>query len=137
MFTVLELNEIIASAESINVYRSGAVTSYGQNETPYNEIVEGWKILCESAHEMPAFGVSLNNETLEVMKLGLWVEFVFDSLQTHNGMTFEKLLIKVEKQWKGFNIIRYNQRDGYNGRCFYFDLVDRDMSNFYDILANL
>ena len=137
MYQVLELNEIIASSECINVYNDGEVSVYRQNETPYNRIVEGWKLLCENAREMPAFGVSLNNETIEARNIGLWVEFVFDKQHTHSSMTFEKLLVKVEKEWQGFNIFRYNAEGGYNGRCYFYDLVGSNMAQFYDILVNL
>ena len=137
MFMIMELNEIISSSESINVYNDGVVTSYKQNETPYNKIVEGWKVLCENAHEMPAFGVSLNNETIEARKVGLWVEFVFNKQYSHSSMTFEKLLLKVEKQWQGFNICRFSAENGYSGRCYFLDLVGKNMSHFYDILVNL
>ena len=137
MFIVTELNDIIASSESINVYDDGRMTTYRQNETPYNQIVEGWKDLTENAREMPAFGVSLNNETMQAMKVGLWVEFVFDKEYNHSSMTFEKLLVKVEKGFQGFNIMRYNAQAGYSGRCYFFDLVGKNMSNFYEILSNL
>ena len=137
MSIVMELNDIIASSESINVYNNGEMTVYGQEETPFNQIIEGWTALCENAREMPAFGVSLNNETIEARSVGLWVEFVFDREYSHSNMTFEKLLVKVEKRWQGFNIFRYKSQDGYNGRCYFLDLVGNDMSNFYDILVNL
>ena len=137
MFIVSELNEIVESSESINVYNDGEVAVYRQGELPYKQIVESWTVLCENAHEMPAFGVSLNNETIKAKEIGLWVEFVFDKQYSHNNMSFEKLLVKVEKEWQGFNIVRYNARDGYNGRCFFLDLGGKNMSEFYNILANL
>ena len=137
MFIVTELNDIIASSESINVYDDGKMTTYSQNETPYNQIVEGWKDMTENAREMPAFSVSLNNETMQALKAGLWVEFVFDNEYTHSNMTFEKLLVKVENDFRGFNIMRYNAQAGYSGRCYYLDLVDKNMSQLADILSNL
>lgn len=137
MVIEMELNNIVASSESINVYNNGEVTVYRQNEEPYNQIVEGWMSLCKNAHEMPAFGVSLNNETIEARNVGLWVEFDFSKQYTHSNMTFEKLLVKVEKEWQGFNIFRYNENSGYAGRCYFFDLVGKNMSQFYDILVNL
>ena len=133
----MELNDIIATSQSIIVYNNNVITVYRPEETPYNKIVEGWKALCENSHEMPAFGVSLNNETLEAIGSGLWVEFVFDKQYSHNSMTFEKLLVKVEKEWHGFNIVRYNAQGGYYGRCYFFDLLSKDMSQFYDVLVNL
>ena len=137
MFIEMKLNDIIASSESINVYNEGKMTAYRPDEMPYNKIVEGWMILTESVREMPAFGVSLNDETIKARNSGLWVEFVFDKQYTHSSMTFEKLLVKVEKEWQGFNIVRYNTQGGYNGRCYFFDLVGNNMSQFYDILVNL
>ena len=133
----MELNEIIATSESINIYNDGDVTVYQQKESPYNSIIEGWMKMCENAHEMPAFGVSLNNETVEVMNTGLWVEFVFDTVQSHNNRSFEQLLVKVEKEWQGFNIVRYSAHGGYSGRCYFYDLNGKNMAQFYDILSNL
>ena len=137
MFIVMELTDLISSADSINVYSDGELTVYKQNEEPYNEIVEGWKLMCQNAHEMPAFGVALNNETIDAKALGLWVEFVFSGQQTHSSMTFEKLLFKIEKEYQGFNIIRYNAEAGYSGRCYFIDLVGNNMAQFYDLVANL
>ncbi|MDE7439054.1 MAG: hypothetical protein K2N23_00885 [Clostridia bacterium] len=137
MFIATELNDIIELAESINVYNNGETSVYKQGETPYNQVVEGWVLLTENAHEMPAFGVSLNKQTISAMSTGLWVEFVFNKPYTHNEMPFEKLLVNVEKLSQGFNVIRYNAKGGYSGRCYYFDLVGNDMSHFYDILSDL
>ena len=133
----MNLNDIIASSESINVYNDGKIAVYNQEEIQFNQIVEGWMLLIENSREMPAFGVSLNNETLIARNSGLWVEFVFDRQYEHTGMPFEKLLIKVEKEWQGFNIFRYNAQGGYSGRCYFIDLIGRNMANFYDILSNL
>lgn len=137
MFMAEELNEIIETSEYINIYNDGKIAVYGLNETPYNQIVYAWKLMTNGAHEMPAYGVSLNKETVKAMNEGLWVEFVFSKQLWHSGMPFEKLLIKVEKTSFGFNIIRYNSEDGYSGRCYYFDLIGKNMSKFYDFLVNL
>lgn len=134
---IADLNQIIATSESVNIYNDGQVTVYLKEEPNFCKIMEGWTVLSGNAREMPAFGVSLNNETVKAKNIGLWVEFVFAEQQTHSSMTFEKLLIKVEKQWQGFNIVRYSDKDGYSGRCYYLDLVGKDMSQFYDIIINL
>ena len=87
------------------------------------------------AHEMPAYGVSLNDETTKAMKSGVWAEFSFGRELSSGGMPYEKLLINVEPEWTGFNLIRYTAKHGYDGRCFYYDLVSKDMSSFYDCLT--
>ena len=137
MFVAVELSEIVTDSENIIVYNDGETIIYGPQDLAYSKVVDGWKVLLENAREMPAFGVSLNNEALEARKSGIWVEFVFGRQYSHNEMTFEKLLFKVERDWKGFNVVRYNAQNGYSGRCYFFDLAGQDMSQFYDILINL
>ena len=133
----MNLSNIVESAESINVYNDGNIISFTEKEKTFDVLVEGWQDLLDNSHEMPAFGVSLNRHTTEEMKKGLWIEFVFEKQIFYNEMPFEKLLVKVEELWQGFNIIRYNASSGYDGRCYYVDLVGKNMSVFYDILINL
>lgn len=132
-----EINGVFEYAETINVYNDGAKVSYGAGDGEYKNILKCWNELIEGAHDMPAFGVSIDRYTVEEMKKGLWVEFDFGKELEHNGMPFEKLLIEVKKDNYGFNLIRYNAKSGYEGRCFYFDLVGKNMSNFYDMLLKI
>ena len=134
---VMELNEVFNEAESINVYNDGVKVSYASGGKEFEKVLKGWNTLIDGAHQMPAFGVSLNRETVKQIQSGLWAEFVFDGVKECDGMPFEKLLINVIKDFQGFNIIRYNSNYGYDGRCFYYDLVGRNMADFYDILVNL
>ena len=52
-------------------------------------------------------------------------------------MPFEKLLVQVGKEYYGFNLIRYTSERGYDGRCFYLDLVGKNMNDLYDLLTDL
>ena len=133
----IELDKAFYKAESINIYNGGEVTNYAANQKPFEDILAVWNNMIDGAHQMPAYGVSLNRETLKAIKSGLWVEFVFDGVYENGGMPFEKLLIQVEKSFTGFNLIRYTTEYGYDGRCFYYDLVNKNMDNLYDILVNL
>lgn len=132
-----EINEVFDCAEIINVYNKGAKISYSSGDKEYKEILACWNEMIDGAHDMPAFGVSLDNYTKEEMKKGLWVEFDFEKVLKCSGMPFEKLLVSVEKDSQGFNLIRYNSDYGYNGRCFYLDLVGKNMGDFCDLLLNL
>lgn len=134
---VMELNEVFNEAESINVYNDGVKVNYSAGGKEFKDMLAGWNGLIDGAHQMPAFGVSLNHATVKELKKGLWAEFVFDGVKECGGMPFEKLLVNVIKDYQGFNIIRYNTGYGYDGRCFYYDLVGRNMAVFYDILVNL
>ena len=130
----INLQESVDYAEKINIYNDGEVTVYSADDDGFKKIAQGWKSLVCDAHEMPAYGVSLNEGTLKALNSGLWAEFVFNKCYEHNGMPFEKLLISVAKEYYGFNIIRYTSQRGYDGRCFYYDLVGRNMDDFYDII---
>ena len=134
MCVEVELYEAFDYSDSIVVYKEGVQALYEKDTVRYGEILTGFKELIRDAHEMPAYGVSLNRETLKELKNGLWVELCFSETYECNGMPFEKLLVKVEKSFFGFNIIRYNSKNGYDGRCFYYDLVNKNMSDFYNIL---
>jgi len=134
---VMEIEEVFDETEEIIVYNDGTKTSYGSGDDNFGTIMSSWKELLCGAHQMPAYGVSLNKETVKAMKSGLWTEFVFDGERKSNGMPFEKLLVNVVPDYYGFNLIRYNSEYGYDGRCFYVDLVNKDMSKFYNVLVNL
>lgn len=133
----VELNEAFDYAEKINVYNDGQTTVYRPQDRGFDEIIVGWKAMIDGARTMPAFGVSLDRETRQELKHDLWVEFDFDRRMEYRRMPYEKLLIKVERYNSGFNLIRYTAEKGYDGRCFYYDLVNNNMSDFYDILLNL
>lgn len=132
-----DIFNVFDKSDSINVYTVGEVTSYKKGTKEYKGIIECWYEMIEDAYDMPAFGVSLHNETLEAMKNGRWIEFEFAEKLECNGLPFEKLLIQVENVYQGFNLIRYNPEKGYDGRCFYFNLVDKDMSKLSEYLAFL
>ena len=83
------------------------------------------------------YGVSINDMTVEEKKRGLWVEFNFSSSCTVNELPFEKLLVKVEEEYCGFNLIRYTSSQGYFGRCFYLQLADKTMKPFSEILSEI
>lgn len=137
MGIVAELDEAFDYADKITVYNDGEKVTFLPYDNSFKEIKVEWRAMLDGAYTMPAFGVSLNNETKEEIKRGLWVEFEFKEVMTYSEMPFEKLLIKVEKNYSGFNLVRYNTDRGYEGRCFYYNLVDKNMSDFYDFLLKL
>ncbi|MCM1437729.1 MAG: hypothetical protein NC131_00765 [Roseburia sp.] len=135
MVTEIELDRIVEYAESVNVLTDGDVSEYVVGEDRFNEICTAYNAMLAGAHRMPAYGVSLDNETRTAVKSGVWAEFVFSKPLSSDGMPFEKLLINVQPEWSGFNIIRYTAKHGYDGRCFYYNLVNGDMRIFYDSLV--
>ena len=133
----VQLNETFCKCKKVNVYKDGDVSAYFKGDSVCDNIIEVFSCIIDGAHEMPAYGVSLNNETLTELSNVIWLDFIFDKLYESNGLTFEKLLISVQKNFYGFNIIRYNSDFGYDGRCFYYDLAGRNMDDLYNLLINL
>ena len=137
MVIMEEVYQVFDNAQQINVYNEGVKTVYSAGSAEYEKILSCWNGLLQGAHQMPAFGVSLNSETVKAVKHGLWAEFCFECEYECGGLPFEKLLVNVESASQGFNLIRYTAEYGYDGRCIYIDLVGKNMGNFYDILLNL
>ena len=136
----IEMNDsnilnIMTTANEIVVYHNNATTSYEPNTNEYNTIMEELQTLSLSSRESPAFGVSLHNEIITAMETGLWLEVNFNKTISHNDMPFDSLLIQVVGEYSGFNIIRkYDNK--YDGRCFYVDLLDTNLSNLENILQS-
>lgn len=137
MVTEIQLEKLTDFANSVNVIIEGTAEAYAVGTQEFNAICAEWNSMLVGAHEMPALGVSLNDLTVKEMKSGVWAEFVFGRTLTSNGMPFDKLLINAQPDWSGFNIIRHTAEYGYDGRCFYYDLVGKNMSAFYNFLVNL
>ena len=128
-----DLIKCMTTPDSIVIYNNNAVTNINAEDETYAKITEAILTICKDAREMPAFGVSLDSETREAIKTGLWIELVYSTTQEYNEMPFDSLLIQVEKDYTGFNIIR-KQNNKYEGRCFYLSL-NGDMTALYDALT--
>ena len=129
--------EAFEEAESITVYSEGKAERYVCGDATFEIILEGFEKMIEGSRQMPAFGVSLDGETRTAMQERLWVEFSFSGTHFCGDMPFEKLLVQVNEGYHGFNIARYNASCGYHGRCYFLDLVDKTMTEFYNLLINL
>lgn len=115
-------NAFPAAAE-IAVIDEGCESVYAAQSDRFDEIIAVWTATLADCRPMPAFGVSLNDLTVKDMEHGLWLEFRFAERCNCGGMDFERLAIKAEANFSGFNVVRYNSVDGYAGRCYYIDLA--------------
>ena len=91
--------------------------------------------MLHDSHTMPAFGVSIHTETLKAMQKGVWLKLQYNGTQYVLDMPFDELLIKVQPDFRGFNIIRGN-KGIYDGRCYYIDLVNNTMQPLYDFVTS-
>ncbi len=128
-----DLVKCMTEPDSIVIYSEDIITEINKEDSLYSNIANSIITMCDGAREMPAFGVSLDRDTREALETGLWLELVYNTTQEYNEMPFDTLLIKVEKDYSGFNIIR-KHKGKYDGRCFYLSL-DGDMGVLYNTLT--
>lgn len=131
-----DLIQTIINCDKIIITCDGEEKNYEQGSIIYDEVVHTVESMLNGCREMPAFGVALDNEVVVAKENGVWLEFVFNELHEYNGMMFESLLINVSPEFTGFNIMR-KQSGKYDGRCYYVDLVNCDMSELYDKIGNI
>lgn len=121
------LVDIVDKIQSFEVFENGNLKSI-ESEQDFLKIKSNLKDLFSSSRLMPAFGVSLHNETLNEIKKDVWLKINFKKEIEKSGLSFNALLFKLEEV-QGFNLIRlYN--DKYDGRCLYLDLDEKfDLNN--------
>ena len=122
----------ISNTSQIVVYDDGFVSNFEKGDDKFELVLNAFLNTTTDAHEMPAFGVSLDEETRKALDDGLWVEFCFDTTLSHNDMPFDSLLIKVNADDSGINLVR-KHNNKYEGRCFYLNLKTT-LKNFSDIV---
>lgn len=131
-----EIQKAFPAADEIVVLRDGQKSGYPRGGKQYEEIMAVWQATLAGSRQMPAFGVSIDALTVKEMTAGVWIEFVYGEQCECWGMTFDRLAVSVNAAFSGFNVIRHS--DGlYQGRCYYIDLVGRNMSEVYDCLKAL
>ncbi len=129
------LENAVLDATSIKLYKEGKCNEYPKGSIKYQTIVDKFLEMMSGHNKMPAFGVSLHEETLKAMKKGIWVEFIFSGKNIIEELPFESLLMEVDFHSSGFNTIRKND-NLYNGRCVFTSLI-RTMKIWYDTLIEL
>ena len=118
------LTKSFSEAKKYIVYYNGQ-----QFEIEKETVLPWLNKMCDKSYFSPAYGVSINEYTLNEMKKGLWFEMVFNEKRTFAEMPFEKLLINIKPDFYGFNLIRYSN-GLYDGRCFYLNL-NNNSKEFY------
>ena len=104
--------------ESIELIQNGKIHKLSQQE--FQQTFARLQDLFSEARVMPAFGVSIHEETVNAMQDGEWLKLNYNAEMDKEGLLFTSLLFRLE-ECQGFNLIRlYGER--YDGRCIYLDL---------------
>ena len=125
-----DIVEVLDRADSIECWVDNEKHSINKDS-----LMESIELMMNGSHEMPAFGVSLDEETKGKMKAGVWVQFNYDKTCEYNEMRFDSLLIEIRRDDNGFNIIR-KYENKYEGRCYYVDLAG-DMAIVYNYILGI
>ena len=126
------ITDYFDNSTNIVVFADEQKHLYFKGDDKFEIILKQLEDVCKDAHDMPAFGVSIHNETVEAKKHGLWLELEFATEQTFNEMPFNCLLINIVPEASGFNLIR-KTNGKYDGRCFYLNLNSKTKNLFYCI----
>ena len=105
----------------IIVYNQGKEFNYLKGDDKYELILSYLYEITNNSYEMPAFSVADDNSTIKAIQTGLWLELEFSNTKHINDLPFDSLLIEVNPDFSGFNLIR-KHNGKYDGRCFYLNL---------------
>lgn len=130
--TYSNINEYTKNIINFNIYNFGVKENLNKSSPNFNLIVEKLNTIFANARVMPAYCVSLHEETLQELKTDLWLEINFANEQVINDLNFNSLVFKLEDVY-GINLIRlYNNK--YEGRCIYVDFISKvDLKNILDL----
>lgn len=127
------INEYFEIANKVKIYYDNKQIYI--NRLNEQLIVDKLIEITANSHEMPAFGVSIDKDTRIAMKNGMWIELCFDKTMYHLDMPFDSLLINVDPDTYGFNLIRkYNNK--YEGRCYYLNM-DTTLEGLYNLVMDI
>ena len=127
--------EYFTEAEAMIVYDDGQIQEYTKEDSEYALILQALNEISKDAHEMPAYGISLDNETRNALQTNRWLELKFSKTIFHNEMPFDRLLIQIDSEYSGFNLIRHHDNI-YEGRCFYLN-INNNMYELDKLLTDL
>ena len=119
-------NEIINCLdfiESYTIYSNGNIKTIDKNNYDFKKLTQNIKNLFLNARVMPAFGVSLHNDTISALQSASWLEINFCKELNINDLPFNSLLFKLEETY-GINLIRKHNIK-YDGRCIYLDFMEK------------
>lgn len=124
------LIDCLQHVENFKLFQNGEIKNVDSSNDLFLTLKKNLKELFFNSRLMPAFGVSLHDETLKELKNGDWLQIDFNEELVKNGLSFTSLLFKLEIT-SGFNLIRLTGR-GYHGRCLFLD-YDKEV-NLKDLL---
>ena len=129
------IDEVIGDCDRMEVIIDGRVCSLVRGEEQFNAVCQSFYEMNKGGYEMPGYGVSIDSLTRQELKSGVWVRLVYPERVYRGEIPFESLLIKVDKEYCGYNLMR-EYEGKYQGRVFYFNLQPgKTMEPLYSLLC--
>ena len=126
------IQDAIMNADSITVNISQNEYVVDKGSAQYDGLMDFVQRILDGSHQVPALGVAIHSEVIEEKKNKNWIEFKFGESSECGEMPFDSLLIFLEKDMGGINVLR-SYKGKYEGRCFYINL-NSNLSDFFNIL---
>lgn len=130
-----QINDYFHKSTSVITHVDGISREHESDSQEYKNILSMLDTLCENSRDLPALGVSLHNETKEALGNGVWLELIYSDTLYHNEMPFDSLLINVQPNYMGFDLIR-GMRGKYEGRCFHLS-INGYITPLYDLIVSM
>ena len=130
-----QINDYFDKSTSVITYVDGISREYENDSQEYKDILSTLNTLCENSRDLPALGVSLHNETKEALSKNVWIELIYNNTIYHNEMSFDSLLINIQPNYMGFDLIR-GLNGKYEGRCFHLS-INGYITPLYDLIVSI
>ena len=127
-----QIYDFFEETDSITIFKDGKEKTFPNTSSEFDDLLTKFMDMIYDSYEMPAFGVSIHEHTMQALQSGFWIKFNFKEQMKHNDMPFDALLVNIMSNDKGFNLIR-EVEGKYEGRCFYLNL-ENDMQSLYDLV---
>lgn len=127
------LPDLFDQVKAVEIYNNGELVNLSSDE--FDKFENLFSDALENSRQTPAYGVSIHDLTIKEMKSGIWLRFKFEQTIYKSQMPFDELLMKIDKNSYGVNIIRGNN-GRYEGRCYYLEL-ENNFDNLYDFITTI
>ena len=127
------IDTFLSGSSEIVIYKDSQIVKLSTDEQ--TEIKNLLIIAFGNAVQMPAYSVCIDEFVKEEINEGYWLKIIYNDTQIKDEMHYDELLIHIENNLKGVNILRGN--DGkFEGRCYYF-ILENNLNDVYQYIDTL
>ncbi len=126
IMSFFQVQDVLPYANQLEIISNGNIVVLSQEQQ--DDLMQEIKTLLADSHTVPAFGVVFDDMYQQEIQSGNFVSIKFANVCEINGLPFDQLVFKVEKDWQGFNLMR-GENGHFQGRCIYVDLMGKNMQN--------